>query len=180
MIETLKDKHYFMHVTNVLIASGSQTVDAMAAKACQLGYQPVVYSKAVSGFAKEVGPAMAKAVQPGQALLGCGETEVIVTRPGKGGRNQDVVLAAVPHLGPDSVIISAASDGKDNIDVAGAIADGSWTVEQCIHRKLDQMQAVNDNRNYRVLHQLRDHLDIYKVTANISDFIIVLRESKHE
>ncbi len=175
MIETPKDEHYFMHITNVLIASGGQTVDAMAKKARQLGYEPVVYSKSLSGLAKEVGPAMAHKVKPGQALLACGETQVIVSRPGKGGRNQDVVLSAIPYLSPDSVIISAASDGKDNVDVAGGIADGTWSVQQLAKKRLDPTIAVKENVGFNTLHRLRDHLFINKVTANISDFVVVVK-----
>lgn len=119
---------------------------------------------------------MASKVKSGQALLACGETEVIVTRPGKGGRNQDVVLSAIPKLHKDSVIISAASDGKDNVPVAGGIADGSLTVKKIKKYRLDPIAAVEENRSYKTLHRLRDHLFIQKVTANISDFVIVLRK----
>jgi glycerate-2-kinase len=175
MIETPKDAKYFKKVTNVLIASGSQTVEAMAIKARALGYQPVVYSKRLSGLAKEVGPAMAARVKPGEALLACGETEVIVTHPGMGGRNQDVVLSALTKLPDDAVIISAASDGKDNVPVAGGIADGDWSRKQCAKLGIDPMAAVEENRGYKALHKLGDHLLINHITANISDFILVLR-----
>lgn len=175
-LETPKDKKYFTRVTNVLIASGSTVVDAMAKKAQELGYKPIVYSRQLSGLAKDVGPAMAKKVKPGQALLACGETEVVVTRPGKGGRNQDVVLSAIPNLDTNSVIISAASDGKDNVPVAGGIADGTLSAKKIQKRRLDPVVAVNNNRSYKTLHSLRDHIFIQKITANISDFVIVLKK----
>ncbi len=174
--ETPKDKKYFARVTNILIASGSTVVDAMAAKAKAIGYKPVVYSRKLTGLAKDVGPAMAKRVKSGEALLACGETEVIVTRPGKGGRNQDVVLSAIPKLSKDSVIISAASDGKDNIPVAGGIADNPLTIKKLQKKHIDPIASVNDNRSYKALHSLRDHLFIQKVTANISDFVIILKK----
>lgn len=175
-LETPKDKKYFTRVNNVLIASGATAIEAMAQKAQTLGYKPAIYSRQLSGLAKDVGPTMAKKVKPGQALLACGETEVIVTRPGKGGRNQDVVLSALPHLDANSVIISAASDGKDNVPVAGAIADGTLSAKKIQKRRLDPTAAVSNNRSYKALHSLRDHLFIQKVTANISDFVIVLKK----
>lgn len=174
--ETPKDKKYFARVTNVLMASGSTVIEAMAAKAKAMDYKPVIYSNKLTGLAKDVGPAMANRVKSGEALLACGETEVIVTRPGKGGRNQDVVLSAIPHLPKDSVIISAASDGKDNVPVAGGIADSSLTIKKLQKKQIDPITAVNDNRSYRALHSLRDHIFIQKVTANISDFVIVLKK----
>ncbi|MDP4038893.1 MAG: DUF4147 domain-containing protein [bacterium] len=174
--ETPKDKKYFALVNNILVTSGSRVVAAMGQKANQLGYGSAIYSRKLSGMAKQVGPAMAKAVRSGQALLACGETQVIVTKSGKGGRNQDVVLSAVPHLAGNSVIISAASDGKDNVNVAGGIADSIRTVKFLKHKKIDPLAAVNDNKSYRVLKKLKDHLFIKKTTANISDFILVLRD----
>jgi glycerate-2-kinase len=175
MMETPKDQKYFKKVNNVLIACGAKTVDAMAVAARELGYLPRVYSRQMSGLAKDVGAAMAETVKPGEALLACGETEVIVTRPGMGGRNQDLVLSALPHLAPDAVVISAASDGKDNVPVAGAIADGDWSRRACARLKINPAAAVADNRSYKALHKLGDHLTIEKVTANISDFVLVLR-----
>ena len=175
LVETPKDKKYFAKVENIMVASGSQTVDAMAKKARQLGYKPVVVSKQLSGLAKDVGPMLAARVKPGQVLLACGETEVVVSHPGKGGRNQDVALSALPHLSVDSVIISAASDGKDNIPVAGGIADGDWSRKMVAKYRIDVTKAVEYNQSYKILKRLRDHLQINKVTANISDFMLVLR-----
>ena len=106
-----------------MLASGSTAVAGMEQKAKELGYSPKVHSYVLSGLANEVGPKLATQVKPGQALLACGETTVVVTHPGKGGRNQDVALSAIPKLAGDSAIVSAASDGKDNIDIAGGVTD---------------------------------------------------------
>lgn len=176
LMETPKDPKYFKRVTNVLIASGSKVVDAMSTRAHELGYTPRIYSKALSGLAKDVGPALAGAIKPGEALLACGETEVIVTRPGKGGRNQDVALSALPHLPDDSAIASCASDGKDNILVAGAICDSDQSDRQAHNFDIDPAEAVSINRSYRALHKMGDLFYINRVTANVSDFIIVVRK----
>lgn len=176
LLETPKDKKYFTKVQNILLANGKTTLEAMRTKAKQLGYKPRTYSSELSGLANQVGPAMARSVKPGEALIACGETEVIVTNPGKGGRNQDLALSAVPHLASHSVVISAASDGKDNVPVAGAIADSVWSVAECRRKRIDPVHAVDTNRSYRALRRLGDHLRIEKVTANVSDFVLVLRD----
>lgn len=176
LTETPKDKKYFLKVHNILVSSGTKVVQAMSKKANQLGYKSIIYSRNLSGLAKEVGPKMAKSAKKGQALLACGETQVIVKKSGKGGRNQDVVLSAIPYLQDESVIISAASDGKDNINVAGAIADSLYSKKFIKRKKIDPRRAVDDNRSYRVIRRLKDHLYIRKVTANISDFILVLKK----
>lgn len=174
MLETPKDPRYFKRVTNVLIGSGTNTVIAMAQKARELGYNPRIVTRRLHGLAKEIGPALVQRAHPGQAILACGETEVIVTRAGKGGRNQDVVVSAMPHLKPNQVIISAASDGKDNVPVAGGIADGTWSTARLKRKHIDPTRAVTDNQSYKVLHKLKDHLYINKVTANVSDFVVAL------
>ncbi len=176
LLETPKNKKYFAKVHNILLANGKTTLEAMRAKAKQLGYKPRTYSSHLSGLANQVGPAMARSVKPGEALIACGETEVIVTNPGKGGRNQDLALSAITHLIPHSVIISAASDGKDNVPVAGAIADSVWSAAECHRKRINPDQAVEKNRSYRALRRLGDHLRIEKVTANVSDFMLVLRD----
>ncbi|MBP9827404.1 DUF4147 domain-containing protein [Candidatus Saccharibacteria bacterium] len=175
--ETPKDPKYFKNITNIMVASGSLVVDAMAEKARMLGYEPRIYSKNLSGLAKDVGVKMASSVKPGEALLACGETQVIVTHPGKGGRNQDVALSAAPVLAPNSAIISAASDGKDNVPVAGALIDNPMSVGQLQRLRIDPTDAVEKNAGYNALKRLKTHLRIRHTTANISDFIAVIRRT---
>lgn len=174
LVATPKEHKYFEKVTNIILASGSTAVEGMRAKSEQLGYTPKIYSEHVSGMANKVGPELAEAARPGVALLACGETQVIVKHPGKGGRNQDVVLSAIPKLHQHSVIISAASDGKDNIEVAGAIADDVVSTQNLQKLKLDPVDAVKKNCGFDTLKQLDDHLQINRVTANVSDFMLVL------
>lgn len=170
--ETPKDSRYFKKVSKILLASGSTALEGMRVKAASLGYKTRIYSAELNGLANKVGPKLANEVKSGEALLACGETTVIVNKPGKGGRNQDVALSALPYLQKDSVIISAASDGKDNIDVAGGIAEYSD------HKKvvLNPTQAVKDNQSFRILKSINGIYKIAKITANVSDFIVVLRK----
>ncbi|HMS92291.1 MAG TPA: DUF4147 domain-containing protein [Candidatus Saccharibacteria bacterium] len=178
LVDTPKDPKYFKRVTNIILASGSTAVDGMKQKAIELGYEPKIYSREIAGMANKVGPELAKSIRPGVALLACGETQVVVKHPGKGGRNQDVVLSAIPSLPKNSVIISAASDGKDNVDVAGAIADSEISIKELKEHKLSAADAVEKNSGYDTLHVLNDHLHINRVTANVSDFMLALGGKK--
>ena len=170
--ETPKDDKYFKKVNKVILASGSTTLEAMSKKAKEIGYNPVIYSDNLSGLACEIGPKMAGSVKKGQALLACGETTVIVKKPGKGGRNQDLALSALPFLKPQSAIVSAASDGRDNIDISGAITD----TESLKLKNNNATEAVEDNQSYKTLKSINGVFNINKITANVSDFIVVLRE----
>lgn len=174
-IETPKDKRFFQNITNIMVANGSQVVDAMASKARELGYTPRIYSKKIAEPAKKLGPKFAASVKPGEALLGCGETQVHVTHPGRGGRNQDVALSATNHLAKNSVIISCASDGKDNEPVAGAIIDNPTSVTALQKAGIRADEAVEMNAGWRALKTIGAHLNTRKTTANISDFMIAVR-----
>lgn len=172
--ETPKDSRYFKKVSKHMLASGKTAVNGMEQKARELGYKPRIYSNNLQGLAKEVGPKLAKLVKPGEALLACGETTVVVTHPGKGGRNQDVALSALPSLNHNSAIVSAASDGKDNIDIAGGITDHESYYANKI--SIDPTKEVDENQSYTTLKKINGTFQIHKVTANVSDFIVVLRK----
>lgn len=173
--ETPKETKYFSRITNVMVGNGSQVVDAMAAKARELNYKPRIFSKRMAGLAKEIGPQLATAVKPGEVLLGCGESQVVVAHPGRGGRNQDVALSSAPHLHKNSAVVSCASDGKDNEPVAGAIIDNPTSVERLAKAGINPDEAVTMNAGYDALKTIGDHLQTRKTTANISDFVIAIR-----
>jgi glycerate-2-kinase len=174
--ETPKEEKYFDHVSLELLANGQTAVEGMSTKAQQLGYETKIFSTVMSGLAKDIGPQMAKAVAPKQALMACGESQVVVTKPGQGGRNQDLALAAAGSLPPNCAIISAASDGKDNIDVAGALVDSEQTTRQLLKLDIDAYKAIADNQSFKTLSQVDGIFHIRKVTANVSDFVVVLRK----
>lgn len=175
-VETPKEHQYFTKVTNVILAAGSNAVRAMQLKSQELGYQSDVYSESLSGLANRIGPDMASRIQPRHVLLACGETQVIVTSPGKGGRNQDLALSALPYLPNNSVIIACASDGKDNIPVAGGITDSSESKKRAIKICIDATASVASNQSYKALKKLNGIFQIKPVTANVSDFVVVLRQ----
>ena len=108
---------------------------ATAAKA--LGYTPMILSNMLDCEAREAGrflASIAKTIQkdgiplkPPCAILCGGETVVRITGKGKGGRNQELALAAAESIsGMENVVIAAAgSDGTDGpTDAAGGIVDG--------------------------------------------------------
>ncbi len=170
--ETPKDEKYFKKVHKLLLASGSTALHAMLKKSDELGYATRIYSNNLRGLAKDLGPKLAKDTKKGEALLACGETTVIVSKPGKGGRNQDLALSALPFLNGESALVSAASDGKDNIDIAGAIIDSKQT--ELI--KKNAAKAVEENKSFITLKQINGVFNINKITANVSDFIVVLKK----
>src|SRR5690606_11597636 len=105
-----------------------------AAAAEHLGYRVVLDEEPMSGEARDVGVRIAaagrseaeRAEQP-LALLRGGETTVTVRGGGRGGRNQELALAAAFGIEGEAriVIAAAGTDGRDGpTDAAGAIVDG--------------------------------------------------------
>jgi hydroxypyruvate reductase/glycerate 2-kinase len=108
-------------------------------------------------------------------VLAGGETIVhVANSAGYGGRNQEVVLGALPHLDENTTIISAASDGWDNTDVAGAIGDKLFYT-LAVDKRLDVRTHLRDNTSYTFFTTLGAALMTGRTGSNVSDLFIVLR-----
>ena len=131
----------FANASTRLVGNNELAVLAAADEAKRRGYNPVVLGTRIEGEARHVAgvlTAMAQhiggaysMVQRPAALIAGGETTVTLTpnSAGKGGRNQELALAAamqLDHLGLRNVVLaSAGTDGTDGpTDAAGAVVDG--------------------------------------------------------
>jgi len=128
----------FRRVITEVIGSNRIAVDAAAREARRVGLRPVVLTTTLEGEAREVSPALVsvlrecmasgRPVQPPVCLLAGGETTVTVRGEGRGGRNQEIAVAAVEPLARcpgDAVLASLATDGVDGAsDAAGGVVDG--------------------------------------------------------
>ena len=128
-------------VHNHVIGNNRLAVEAAAAEARRLGYHVPDPVSDVAGVARDIGESLAmecvavrgdpSIVKDGVALISGGEPVVHLVKtkgPQKGGRNQELVLAAVNQLWDDGmagiVILSGGTDGEDGpTDAAGAVAD---------------------------------------------------------
>ncbi len=125
-------------VQNLIVGSNALAVDAARAKALELGYQPVVLSTTIDGETRDIArmhaaiarEALKSTRRRPVAFLSGGETTVTVRGKGKGGRNQEFVLAAAIALakefgeGAPVTVFSGGTDGLDGpTDAAGAVAD---------------------------------------------------------
>ena len=116
----------------VEILARLQTAKIAAARAAeQKGYRVEVSTEFIDGDAVTAGTRLARtllAAAPGVVHVWGGETTVkLPPRPGRGGRNQSLVLAAARVLaGTDNVfLLSGGTDGTDGpTQDAGALIDG--------------------------------------------------------
>lgn len=172
----------FRRTRNRVIGSNRLAVDAAAARARELGYRTLVLSTFIEGETREIARMHAaiareivhsgRPVKPPACIVTGGETTVTLRGGGKGGRNQEFVLAAAIDIAgmENVVVLSAGTDGTDGpTDAAGAIADGR-TLERnpCAGRFL----AANDAYNY--FEPLGDLVMTGPTGTNVMDVRILL------
>lgn len=175
LVETPKDKKYFKNVHNFLLLSNKDALRAMSIKAASLGFKAKIFGDHLGGEAQKLGKILARAARAKESIIGGGETVVKIKGKGKGGRNQEVVLGTIGHLPPQTVIISIASDGKDNTDAAGAIADDQ-SLKKARRLKLDPKKFLANNDSYHFLEEMGDLIFTGPTGTNVSDLMVVLRK----
>src|SRR6266849_9401894 len=133
-----KGNKAFKQVHNLIVGNNRESWLAAAEAMTKAGYRTQALAIQITGEAREAGRifgSMARDIQdkalpfaPPAALVAGGETTVTVRGRGKGGRNQELVLAAATKInGSDGVVVgSFATDGiEGQTNAAGALADGT-------------------------------------------------------
>ncbi len=178
LLETPKEEKYFARVKNYLVVSNRVALEAMPEVARVAGYRAKIQDIQVTGEARVVAGEIVAELhqqQPGTVLLYGGETTVTARGHGQGGRNQELTLAALPLLAENELILSLASDGHDNTDVAGAIAD-KFTKQKAVDKSLDVKTFLADNDSYHFFKETGDQVKTGQTGANVSDLIIAIKE----
>ncbi len=176
MIETPKESKYFSNVKNILMLSNLSALHAMENEAKKHGLKARIFSDTFEGTASEVGRELISRTRLGEVLLVGGETTVKVTGNGIGGRNQEVVLASIPLIENEKIIISSiASDGWDNSGHAGAIADHK-TVNYEIKQNLDPYTYLHNNDSYTYFEKVGDGIKTGRLPSNVSDLIVIMKK----
>ena len=175
LLETPKEGKYFEKVHNILFVSARQALAAMEEQAEDLGFKVKIFSNNFQGQARVLAGEIIKASQSGVCLLGAGESTVQIMGKGKGGRNQEMALAALASLGENQVLVCAASDGHDNTDCAGAIVD-AFTLKRAKALGLDINSFLENNDSFHFFEALGDHLITGPTGANVSDFFVCLKQ----
>ncbi len=187
LVETPKPgSPVFERVQNVVVGSNKLAVDAAAIEARALGYNTVLLTTFLQGEAREVAhvfAAIAKqiaatgapAVRPACILAG-GETTVTVRGNGRGGRNQELALAAAIDIAgmPGVALLSAGTDGTDGpTDAAGATVSGS-TGTQAAVRGIDARAYLDANDSYSFFKSTGELLRTGPTGTNVMDLQVLL------
>lgn len=185
--ETVKaGQGVFEATQNVIVAGNFKALLKAKEKADELGYNTLLLSSMIEGETRDVASnhiAIAREIQahgyPVQkpaCLLSGGETTVTIKGAGKGGRNQEFVLAsALKMTGMDNIVIlSAGTDGTDGpTDAAGAIADQN-TLQRAALKELEPQKYLENNDSYHFFNTLDDLYKTGPTNTNVMDLRIIL------
>jgi hydroxypyruvate reductase len=166
-------------ILTIVADAGIAAEAAVAAARQRLGPSRIVTTE-LEGEAREVAKALvadADALEPGSALVYTGETTVTVTGEGRGGRNQELALAASIVLDgrDDVVVLSLGTDGIDGMTTsAGGFADGT-AVARGRELGLDARDHLDRNDAHTFLEAVGDTVDSGSTGTNVGDLILVRR-----
>ena len=185
--ETLLQKETPKELTNVetVITGSVGQLCKAAANACRdLGYETTILTETLNCQAKDAGTWLSQVAQEnaGQgsklAFVAGGETVVKLTGKGKGGRNQELALAAASGIaGLEGVaIFSIGSDGTDGpTDAAGGFVDGT-TAKILEKQGVDIQTVLADNDAYHALEKTGGLIITGPTGTNVNDVAVVLIE----
>lgn len=178
-------------VFNHIIGNNRLALDAAAERARQLGYRVEAVESDRNGEARDEGAALAMRCRTLRGRLQAGDAPLcIITggepvvhlrpsdRPQKGGRNQELVLAALDRLWNDDLaglcLLSGGTDGEDGpTDAAGAVIDQSLA-EQARRGGLAPQPFLDDHNAYPFFEATGGHLKTGPTQTNVMDVRVAL------
>lgn len=175
----------FRNVQNVIVGTNRQSCEEAVRRLKGSGYNARILSTHLVGEARAAGSILGSVLAdirnnglptspPAAVVLG-GETTVTVIGNGKGGRNQELALAASIAIdGTESVVVgSLATDGVDGpTDAAGAIVDGT-TVSRGHRLGMSADDYLGNNDSYCFLKRTGDLVKTGPTGTNVNDIMIL-------
>ena len=178
------DERLARAITTV-IGGRRNAMDGAAHEARTRGYQLLQIEDPLVGDARTTAPSHVRAMLARAASIGrpacivsSGETTVHVTGHGRGGRNQEFVLAAADLLHEATSVAALASIGTDGVDgptdAAGAIAD-STTVARAEKLGIPSpLPYLDNNDTYTFFTRLGDLVKTGPTGTNVGDLQVIL------
>jgi hydroxypyruvate reductase len=188
VMEELLEKETPKEVNNVetVITGSVVTLSRSAADiAKEMGYDPYIICSNMNCEAREAGRlagVIASDIVAGKsdfkapcAIILGGETVVSLKGTGKGGRNQEIALAAAEEIaGLDNVLVmSIGSDGTDGpTDAAGGWADGN-TNSALKEKGINIFEVLQNNDAYNALAEVDGLIITGPTGTNVNDVTVI-------
>jgi hydroxypyruvate reductase len=176
----------FEGVVDVICGSGRHAAEAAAAKARELGYEPLLLSTTITGDARGIASVYAAVIRevlesgnplsPPCAVVSGGEATVTVRGDGTGGPNQEFALTLAVEL--DGVggwaALAADTDGNDGpTGATGGLVDGT-TADAIRDAGVDPGEALANNDAYAALEAGGALLATGPTGTNVNDLRVAL------
>ncbi|MGQ9506271.1 MAG: glycerate kinase type-2 family protein [Candidatus Bathycorpusculaceae bacterium] len=185
--ETPKAKdEAFKKVFNVVIGNNRLASQTAQNRLKKEGLNTLLLTATLEGEARYVGTMLASIAREVSAsgnpipkpagIIAGGETTVTITGKGKGGRNQEIALAAAIKMkGVDgAVLASVSTDGIDGpTDAAGAIVDGK-TLIRAAEKGLTPEEYLAENDSYNFFSKLEDLIFTGPTGTNVNDISMII------
>ena len=177
--ETPKELH---NVTTQINGSVRELCAAAAVVCRELGYEPILLTDQLCCQAKEAGSFLATILKTHAgsgkklAFLAGGETVVQLTGKGKGGRNQELALAAAAGIDgiANAAVFSVGSDGTDGpTDAAGGYVDGD-TAQALRAQGILIHEVLKNNDAYHALEKCGGLIVTGPTGTNVNDVAVAL------
>ncbi len=164
---------------NILIGSNRFSLEAMQARAKEMGWEVAALIDDLTGDVAEAASRVIETATKAPkdrpiALLFGGETTVRLTGSGRGGRNQELALRIAERaaeLGGDWVFLSGGTDGRDGpTDAAGGlVTPDTW---DSIH---NAAALLANNDSYAALKAADALVTVGGTGTNVADVQILLK-----
>ena len=170
------------NVTTRITGSVRELCAAAAVSCRELGYEPLILTDRLCCQAKEAGSFLASiaGTHAGSgrklAFIAGGETLVQLTGTGKGGRNQELALAAAEGISglPGVAVFSIGSDGTDGpTDAAGGYVDHE-TAAELKQKGISIYQTLQNNDAYHALQSINGLIITGPTGTNVNDVAVAL------
>jgi len=171
---------------NAQVVGSVRELCRAAGEACRsMGYETIFLTDQLNCEAREAGRFLAAILRSHRndgkktAFLAGGETVVHLTGKGKGGRNQELALAACEgiHGMQNAAVISVGSDGTDGpTDAAGGYVDGASYDELC-KNGIKLHSVLQENDAYHALLAIGGLIVTGPTGTNVNDICIGLLDN---
>ena len=168
---------------NLIIGDNKLAAEAALEQAQREGFHAEILTNELQGEARDVGFNLAHHLRVSVerltrpfCLIAGGETTVTITGNGKGGRNQELALAAMHGLkGLENVmLIALATDGEDGpTDAAGAVVTGE-SAQRAEMLGVDAADHLSRHDAYVCFDKLGDLLKPGPSGTNVNDLIFLI------
>lgn len=183
MIETPK---VISNSETVITGNVQELCNAAERAAKRLGYETLILTASLEGEACMAGQMFAslaasiaeegKPVKRPCCVIAGGETIVKIKGKGRGGRNQEMALAAAEGISgmKKTVFFSLGSDGTDGpTDAAGGMVTG-FTKERLAEKNILIRDVLNDNNSYEALKECDGLIMTGPTGTNVNDLQVLL------